>query len=279
MVSEPVANRQFPAASCSVPTVPTAILHPDRYLTVLETEGLRLADAAAGSLEAPVPSCPGWRVADLVAHVGVVHRHKERIVHGLWRDNPGIEGLEPPEGDAELLSWYIEGLDLLADTLRCADPDAPAWSWHEPDQTTGFWFRRMAHETTVHRVDAELGAGLDRSGVDAELAVDGLDEVLGPVMAAYTADARWAFRPDGRVLEMETSVRHAVRRLHLGTGSHGTGWTYSAGQNGEPTTRVSGRACDLYLWAWGRSGEDVLAVTGDPSLVAVVRSVVAEVTG
>jgi uncharacterized protein (TIGR03083 family) len=258
--------------------VPTT-LHPDRYLAVIETEGRRLAEVAAGCFDCPVPSCPGWRVADLVAHVGVVHRHKERIVHGLLTENPGITGLEPPQDDADLLSWYLEGLDLLDDTLRTANPDDPAWSWHAADQTVGFWFRRMAHETTVHRVDAEQSAGAERASIDAELAVDGLDEVLGPVMAAYTNEPSFEFQPDGRVVGLETSVRHAVRRLHLGTGVHGRGWTYGAGQNGEPTTLVEGRACDLYLWAWGRAGDEVLTISGDRSLASLVRSVVAEVTG
>ena len=280
MVSEPLANRQFPPGSCSVPSVPhTATLHPDRYLDVVESEGRRLGDTAGGCFDNPVPSCPGWKVADLVAHVGVVHRHKERIVHGLLAENPGIDGLQPPDDEGALLSWYAEGLDLLVDTLRTADPDAPAWSWHEPNQTVGFWFRRMAHETTVHRVDAELAAGVDPAPIDPEVAVDGLDEVLGPIMAAYTTDPHWGFRPDGRVVGLETSVKHAVRRLRLGTSKHGEGWTYGAGQNGEPTTLITGRACDLYLWAWGRAEDDVLTVTGNPALPGTVRSTVAAVTG
>lgn len=280
MVSKPLGNRQFPPRSCSVRGVPhTSTLHPDRYLAVLGAEGRRLGDAAGGRFENPVPSCPGWTMADLVAHVGVVHRHKERIIHGLLTEDPGIDGIEPPEGEAALLSWYTEGLDLLVDTMQGADPDAPAWSWHEADQTVGFWFRRMAHETTVHRVDAELSAGIDPAPLDAELAIDGLDEVLGPVMAAYTSDPGWAFRPDGRVLELETSVRHAVRRLHMGSGSQGPGWTYGAGQNGTPTTRITGRACDLYLWAWGRAAEDVLTIEGDGALAGAVRTIVAGVTG
>lgn len=278
MVSKPVANRQFPAGACSVPRVPTT-LHPDRYLAVIEHEGLRLGNVAAGYLDSPVPSCPGWRVAELVAHVGVVHRHKDHIVRDLLTENPGTAGLEPPRDNADLLSWYQEGLDLLTDTLRTANPDAPAWSWHAADQTVGFWFRRMAHETTVHRVDAEQAAGAEPAPIDADLAVDGLDEVLGPVMAAYASESSCEFHPDGRIVGLETSVRRAVRRLHLGTGVDGPGWTYGAGENGEPTTLIAGRACDLYLWAWGRAGDEVLTVTGDAALPGIVRSVVAEATG
>ena len=45
------------------------------------------------------------------------------------------------------------------------------------DQTVGFWYRRMALETVVHRVDVETGFGVPRA-VNAELAVDGIDEVV-----------------------------------------------------------------------------------------------------
>lgn len=253
-------------------------LLPDRYLAVIRREGDRFADAAVKALERRVPSCPEWTVHDLVVHLGIVHRHKERIVRGLLGENPGVEGLEPPDDPADLIAWYSEGLDLLHDTLQSADPDAAAWTWHEPDQTVGFWYRRMALETAVHRADAELGAGRDVTPVAADVAVDGLDEVLGPIMAAYTDDPRWSFEPDGRVVALETSVRHAVRRLHLGTGSHGVGWVYGAGQNGGSDVTITAPASDLYLWVWGRAPADVLTVEGDVALVELVREVVASVT-
>jgi len=253
-------------------------LHPDRYLEVLRREGDRFADAAAGELERPVPSCPDWSVADLVAHLGVVHRHKERIVREGHTENPGIAGCEPPDDPGDLVGWYAEGLDLLHDTLRTADPDAPAWTWHAPDQTAGFWHRRMALETAVHRADAELGAGMPVTAVDADVAVDGIDEVLGPIMAAYTTDPEWAFVPDGRVVALETSVLHAVRRLHLGEGARGPGWIYRAGTNGAADVTIRARACDLYLWVWGRAPGEALTVEGDAALAGLVRETVARVT-
>jgi hypothetical protein len=32
----------------------------------------------------------------------------------------------------------------------------PAGSWYTPDQTVGFWIRRMAQETVIHRIDKLL---------------------------------------------------------------------------------------------------------------------------
>ena len=45
------------------------------YLAVLAAEATALAAAAdEAGLEAPVPTCPGWTVNDLVLHMGEVHR-------------------------------------------------------------------------------------------------------------------------------------------------------------------------------------------------------------
>ncbi|MDE3722163.1 maleylpyruvate isomerase N-terminal domain-containing protein [Nocardiopsis sp. N85] len=46
-----------------------------RHIEALTAEGRLLADAArrAGS-HAPVPTCPGWTVRDLLVHTGRVHR-------------------------------------------------------------------------------------------------------------------------------------------------------------------------------------------------------------
>jgi hypothetical protein len=59
-----------------------------------------------------------------------------------------------------------------------------------PDQTVGFWARRMALETVVHRVDAEQARGAV-APVDAALATDGIDEILVIMLAGD-----WSEDPD-----------------------------------------------------------------------------------
>jgi uncharacterized protein (TIGR03083 family) len=249
----------------------------DCYLQMIRRDGDLLADAAAGRLDAPIPSCPEWVMADLIAHIGVVHRHKEHIVRKGLTENPGVdEAMYPPEDEADLVPWYAEGLDLLLDTLESADPDTPVWTFHAPEQTVSFWHRRMAHETAVHRVDAQLGAGTEPTKMGPDLAVDGLDEVLGPVFSAYGPGDE--FTADGRVVALETSVVHAVRRLRLGDGEHGPGWQYGPGENGTESAKIMAPACDLYLWVWGRLPDDVITVAGDTALAALVREGVARVT-
>ena len=43
------------------------------YLDAFDADGARLLEVAADALGADVPACPGWDVAQLVAHVGQVY--------------------------------------------------------------------------------------------------------------------------------------------------------------------------------------------------------------
>ena len=246
-----------------------------RYLTAVRADGARLAAAVGDHMNDPVPWCPGWVGRDVVGHTGVVHRHKEAIVAGLLQDNPGL--VDVPSGDATLLTWYLDGLDRLLTTLGEADPVAPVFTWYSADPTVGFWIRRMAHETAVHRADAESTSG-PITPLDPALAADGVDEVLGPIMCAYTTNPRWEFEADGRVVELRMADTGDVRSLTLGTGKYGPGWLYGEGPGDEPRTAITADASDLDLWSWGRATADVLAVEGDPTLVEMIRSLAAEAT-
>ncbi len=142
-----------------------------------EGHALHAAARDAG-LDAAVPSCPEWRVADLLGHVGRLHRWIAAIVESGGDDPPDHHwsAAEPPPVD-ERLAWFDGGVDLIADLLLRVDPSTVAWSWTN-DNTAGFWARRQANETAVHRWDAQLAAGAPQP-VDRVLAVDGIDEFFG----------------------------------------------------------------------------------------------------
>ena len=56
------------------------------------------------------------------------------------------------------------------------------------------WARRQAHETAIHRYDAESASG-DVNGFDLDFAVDGIDEILvgfAPLAPADLAKVRTA---------------------------------------------------------------------------------------
>lgn len=150
----------------------------------LQAAGLRSAAVAAGP-DAPVPTCPGWTVHTLVRHVAKVHNWAGHALHA----DPGGAEVPPagwPEAWHDLLSWWDEQVDILLERLLAGGPEAPAWVFDAEDAPRmGFWARRQAHETAIHRLDAEhamarsgLPTAVPLSIFDADLAADGIDEVL-----------------------------------------------------------------------------------------------------
>src|SRR5436305_715070 len=79
--------------------------------------------------------------------------------------------------------------DLLRQrrALETVDPRAPAWNWSLAPKAAGFWHRRMAQETAVHRWDAESAYG-NALPVERLLAVDGIDEALRVFLPAGRAE-------------------------------------------------------------------------------------------
>ena len=89
----------------------------------------------------------------------------------------------PDKTDPGLTAWVAEGTAALVAQLRATDPAAECWSWHPDERSAGFWARRMAHETLVHRWDAEAGAGTTGAAMDPTVAADGIDEYLDVFVA------------------------------------------------------------------------------------------------
>jgi uncharacterized protein (TIGR03083 family) len=148
------------------------------YISALRREGRLLGDVAErADLDAPVPSCPGWTVAELLWHIGDAHDFWGGVVSSRVTDRSQAPAAPDRPADAELLAWYRAGLDRLAERLAAADPATPVWTWAS-QKDVAFVQRRMALETVVHRVDAELAATGRASPIDPALAVDGVDEFL-----------------------------------------------------------------------------------------------------
>src|SRR5450631_694808 len=133
-----------------------------QLIDVLQTEGIRLAHASQQTgLDAAVPSCPGWAVRDLVTHMGGVHRWAAAIVGGGLPESDettsDLVGAGPD--NAVLLDWYREGHRALVETLRAAPKDLACYTFLPAPTPLAFWARRQAHETTIHRADADAACG------------------------------------------------------------------------------------------------------------------------
>lgn len=154
--------------------------HQD-YVDAVQEQASRFSTALRDSaFDSRVSSCPGWTALDLVRHVVQVYAHKAAVLRaGKAVPGRGVDAA----GDApwpEALERHDAVVADLAGVLAGLHPEDAAWTWMEGagESTVAAWARRMAHEALVHRVDAELTAGIAVSPVDVDLAVDGVNEVL-----------------------------------------------------------------------------------------------------
>ncbi len=158
-------------------------MNVDEHIDALAHEGELLVGASrSADLEAAVPSCPGWRLRDLLAHIGYVHRWAATYVsEGLTEmvDEPEETGIlaAAPTGDA-LRDWVEEGHASLVRILSCAPPDLSCWTFLNAPSPLAMWARRQAHETAIHRTDAQLAAGQAVTAFDPAFAVDGIEELI-----------------------------------------------------------------------------------------------------
>lgn len=152
----------------------------DEHIGELREHGEQLAAAAeAVPLETAVPTCPEWDVRDLLRHIGAVHRWATAFVQG--RKEPWEVPLEEVVGrwpdDRELLEWFRRGHRTLVSSLEAADRALECWTFLRAPSPLSMWARRQAHETAIHRADAE--AVTRRQPVfRSRFAADGIDELL-----------------------------------------------------------------------------------------------------
>ncbi len=245
----------------------------DFWIGALRAEGQAFRVAVLDAdLDTRVPSCPEWTVVDLVRHLGVIYQHvAQHAVRGVTtppevpiREQPG-----PPPG-ADPVAWWDERYQNVVSVLDGLDPELPAWNWAPQRKRAGFWHRRVAHETAVHRWDAQF-ATINAEPIEPKLAADGISEVLdtwlpagrrkGPtgvagVVGLHATDVAqdWLvrLRPDGGVALLDTDTL-------LDTDAH------------RQRAAVRGSASDLLLTLYGRIGPEVLERGGDERLIQALR--------
>lgn len=238
----------------------------DRYLELIESDAARLASLARRDLGADVPTCPGWTVRDLVLHVAEVFQHKVACTRlGVM---PEDWPPDPPEGDP--VDHLDASLAELLAVLREYGPDAPSATWLPEDQTAGFWYRRMAHEVAVHRVDAEAAFG-EMTPIAPDLAVDGVDEILQLFIGGD-----WTDQPDDawRGISPEAGAGRATEVI---AGDHSWRVTLHADRvdvlegPGEAAATVGGDPSDVVLWLWRRVPNELVEIAGDTDTVTALH--------
>lgn len=235
----------------------------DALLAALRVEAGRVAAISGDDvdIDQPVAACPGWGVGRLVGHIGRVHRWATAM---LQADPPafiapGDLGSAPPR-DATVFEWYEEGLAPMYAELERVELERPVLTW-AGEKDRRWWLRRLAHETAVHRFDAEQALSAP-SPIDGPLAADGIDEMF-EVFVPERFDAE-TFVKEGRAGETmhlhctdvkgEWLVRFDADAVHVER------------EHAKGDVAVRGEASDLCLVLWNRLDAERCEVFGDREL-------------
>ncbi|GIH16295.1 maleylpyruvate isomerase N-terminal domain-containing protein [Rugosimonospora africana] len=242
-----------------------------RLLDGLDRDLARLRAVVAGNPGAPVPTCPQWTLADLARHVADLYQN---VVVRRLRMHAATprQDLAAEEPVAALDRCYA------AMTTEFADRDPDEHVGREPHETVRFWIRRMAHETAIHRVDAELAGGRAVTPIPQDLATDGLDELLIEFLETVT-----------RLFPEEFADRlsdWAGRQVLVAAGD--VAWRVTVRPDGAEVTSEVGfvaaaatvrAAPDVLLrWLYNRDGGDGVRIDGDGDLVVRLRRLLTAVT-
>ena len=234
------------------------------HIEELRRHGTALADAAGrAGLDAPVPPCDSWQVKDLLRHTGFVHRwaasHIESPVPEVRGGPSEEEILRGGAPDGELLDWFRDGHAALVQVLRAADPAVETATFIAAPSPLAFWARRQAHETAIHRADADSAAG-EVPGYPAEFAADGIDELV------MGFGQRRKYRPEtgpGGILRVTADDTGDSWQARLADGR-----VQAAREPAGPADCVvSGPASAVYLFLWNRGDEADITVSGDRAVL------------
>lgn len=238
------------------------MLDTGAHLSALAADSEAFASSAA-ALDRPVPTCPGWTVADLVGHLGSVYDWAERAV-AAGGARPSGSRSAPPADRGQLPAWFAQQRRAVLDALDSAPADRPAWNFSGRDETftVGWWRRRQAMETAIHLFDLQL-ATTGPTPIDADLAADGVDEMLTVFLPSA------ATRQPGALLGVSGT-------LHLHSTDADGEWVVDfdppvpavSRRHTKADAAVRGPAAELFLWVWNRRPLDVLEVFGRAEIAA-----------
>lgn len=221
---------------------------------------------AVRDLAAPVPSCPGWRVGDLVSHLGTIYRMFRRVAAEGWMERPSTLEVDdrPAPGDERVRAWTRRQGELLVEALADLDVSAPRWNFTDGPQVGGFIHRRMHHETAVHRWDAERVYRAP-SPMSPAAAADGTREYL----EVFVPRAGTWEHPSATVQVEMPHASPVQLRLPRGAVPY-----VVVSSSGRADAVLSGEPQQLMLALWGREPLVSVLVRGDRRLTALLRALV-----
>lgn len=225
------------------------------YRSWLADEGEQLAGTLAGDPSTPVPSCPGWTLLDLAAHVGSYHRWAAGLIAAASAEPSAPRELRPGPG-SPLPQWYRDCLAGLLDAVDATPPDTPMWTV-TTDRTAASWPRRQAHDLSVHRWDAQHALGR-ADPIPAGRARDFIDELFGSALPFIVPFLGRSLPANSLALR---STDGSYRRRVDGS----TGQPRLTHDVAEADCTLTGTPSDLLLAVWSRPHG--ARVDGDPAIL------------
>lgn len=239
-------------------------LDADTYLDHLARDGRRMADLARGDLDAQVPTCPDWKLRDLIEHCGFVHRWQTAVVRDAPSGFPEVDTWRHGPVDGESWSdWFQAGVDAAVEHMRGVDPAEHRWTWFPADQRAGWYHRRTTQETLVHRIDAELTVGAV-TDVDPELAADGIAEMCEVFVPSAAGQP---IGGNGETLHLHATDAESEWLITLHDDHAEAERGHAKGD-----AAIRGSARDLLLTVWGREPIGSVEIFGDQSVVATFKA-------
>ncbi len=232
----------------------------DPVAVALTTENARLGELVHTADPAtPVPTCPGWTLKQLTAHVGRGHRWaaaivRERPEHGI--DPRTVADGKPPADPDGMLAWFHESAALLLDAVATDGGGGPVWTFLGP-RPAAWWIRRRLHEETVHRADAALALGVPYE-LERGVAADGVSEWLS-LLAGRRSTEGPAGLDHGTTLHLHATDLDEGEWMVRG-GDEAVTWEHG---HGKADAAVRGPATDLLLALYRRVPADAVEVLGD----------------
>ncbi|MEV5962032.1 maleylpyruvate isomerase family mycothiol-dependent enzyme [Kribbella sp. NPDC051952] len=237
------------------------------YLAHVQAEAARLGEVGRMGLEPAVPSCPGWTVDSVLRHVAQVYDHKIEVLRLGARPTDW-----PPDfSGRETLEWFDEARAAIVAALEKVGTAAETWTFSPRDSTSGFWYRRMAHESVIHRIDVEQAYDIV-TPIEAELALDGIDELLYPTLGGPWWEEGDTEHPVDATVRITAAGRSWTIRLD------GTSVEITQGAEGDAAAEIFGDPTPVFLWLWGRVADDAIQIAGDEDVVRAFRGRLAECT-
>lgn len=239
-------------------------IDPGRMLDLIGVEG-QLLTAATHDVhpDAPVQGASGRTVAETIWFLG---GQCEDVLTWMGASEQAAGSWEVPNPVSlrEVTARFTARLAELLAEFGTRPPEDACPTWWPEEHTVRFWIRRVLHATTVHRVDVQGAAGVDRTGIDVDVALDGIDEALrlwlGYRLHAVgitstrpcsvgvsTEDAEWLVYADpNRTVVQRTGADDSVSADAL----------------------ISGDPVLIYLWLWGRLPDREITTAGDQDAIA-----------